>query len=201
MTSSHNQSISDAGLENRPPMLENGIPTGNPSVQPYQRLQTKEDLISDDKKGFEANIDTINAMLLDISNDIYNYVNACQIAQAMWQRILNDLERNEALPNILVTNIKFLNSLQSEWSKYVTMVRQSKNLYEADDDQLYDYLSKNENNVNALRAKGSSQTHDPLNLVANHYVIPPSSHITPTYYVVHPPFMNGFDGDTQSYEL
>ncbi|GJY88238.1 hypothetical protein Tco_0502866 [Tanacetum coccineum] len=186
------------GLYEMKTITNPGIPTSNPSVQPYQRLQTKEDLISDDKKGFEANIDTMNAMLLDKPNDIYNSVDACQTAQAMWKHVRRlmqgtDLNKHEmtsellmnitTLPNILATNIKFLNSLQSEWSKYVTMVRQLKNLYEADYDQLYDYLRQNENNVNALRAKGSSRTHDPLNLVANHYVIPPSLHISPTYYV------------------
>ncbi|GJX44441.1 hypothetical protein Tco_0261117 [Tanacetum coccineum] len=77
-------------------------------------------------------------------------------------KIMNDLERNDALPNILATSTKFLNSLQPEWSEYVTMVCQLKNLHVDDYDQLYDNLRQNENNVNASRAKRASRTHDPL---------------------------------------
>ncbi|GJV06260.1 retrovirus-related pol polyprotein from transposon TNT 1-94 [Tanacetum coccineum] len=75
------------------------------------------------------------------------------------------------------------------------------NLHEVDFDQLYDYLNQNDNNVNALRAKRATRTHDPLALIANHYVVPSSSHTSPAYYVTHPTSVNDFDGDSQSYEF
>ncbi|GJT44212.1 MAK10-like protein [Tanacetum coccineum] len=95
----------------------------------------------------------------------------------VFDEIMNDLERHEALPNIIATNTKFLNSLQPEWSK------------------------QNENNVNVLRAKRASRTRDPPTLVANYYATPSSSHTSPAYYVTHPPFVSDFGGDTQSYEF
>nr|GEU70197.1 hypothetical protein [Tanacetum cinerariifolium] len=56
-------------------------------------------------------------------------------------------------------------------------------------------------NVNASRAKRAAKTHDPLALVANHYVVPSSSHTSSPYYVTYPSFVADFDDETQSYEF
>ncbi|GJY64111.1 retrovirus-related pol polyprotein from transposon TNT 1-94 [Tanacetum coccineum] len=208
MASSHNQAITDVGSENRPPMLEKGS---------YKEA----DLTGNDKKRFEADIDAMNAILLGIPNDIYNFVYACKTAQVMWQRverlmqgtdlskqeltsrlldefdkfkgmpgesiesyysrfskIMNNLERHGFLLKAIANNTKFLNSLQSEWDKYVTM-----------------------KNVNASRAKRAARTHDPLALVANHYAAPSSSHTSSPYYVTYPPFVADFDVETQSFKF
>ncbi|GJW59026.1 hypothetical protein Tco_0105757 [Tanacetum coccineum] len=58
---------------------------GNPPIPPFKRIQEEADLKGDDKKRFEAFIDAMNAILLGLSNEIYNFVNACKTAQAMWQ--------------------------------------------------------------------------------------------------------------------
>ncbi|GJW32595.1 hypothetical protein Tco_0052627 [Tanacetum coccineum] len=70
--------------------------------------------------------------------------------------------------------------------RYVTMVRQAKNLHEADYDQLYDYLKQDEKNMNASRAKRAARTHEPLVLLANHNVTLSSSHTSSPYYVTYP---------------
>nr|GEX95533.1 hypothetical protein [Tanacetum cinerariifolium] len=54
---------------------------------------------------------------------------------------------------------------------------------------------------NALGALRATRTHDPLVLVANHYVVPSPSHTSPAYYVTHHTLVNDFDGYTQSYEF
>nr|GEV86277.1 hypothetical protein [Tanacetum cinerariifolium] len=41
------------------------------------------------------------------------------------------------------------------------MVRQAKNLYDVDYDQLHDYIKQNEKNMNASRAKRAARTHAP----------------------------------------
>ncbi|GKF00141.1 hypothetical protein Tco_0023491, partial [Tanacetum coccineum] len=58
-------------------------------------------------------------------------------------QLMNDLERN---------NIKFLNSLQSEWLKYVTQVRLATRLTVDSFDDLFDYLQQFEKLVNTSRA-------------------------------------------------
>ncbi|GKB68201.1 retrovirus-related pol polyprotein from transposon TNT 1-94 [Tanacetum coccineum] len=116
------------------------------------------------KKQYIADVRIINYLLQAIPNDIYNSVDACKIAQEMWERIkrlmygcdvtnyvrhsqlmdefdkfaakegesleyvyerlttfVNIMDRNNVLPIPVSINTKFLNCLQPEWSKYVTM--------------------------------------------------------------------------------
>ncbi|GJY68346.1 integrase, catalytic region, zinc finger, CCHC-type containing protein [Tanacetum coccineum] len=47
----------------------------------------KKKRIEDDLKHYEAKIEAMKLILISISNDIYNSVDACTTAQAMWQRV------------------------------------------------------------------------------------------------------------------
>ncbi|GJS91465.1 hypothetical protein Tco_0774101 [Tanacetum coccineum] len=70
-----------------------------------------------------------------------------------FSQLMNDLERNNMkFPTVLV-NIKFLNSLQLEWLKYVTQVHLAKQLTIDSFDYLFNYLLQFEKLVNASRAK------------------------------------------------
>ncbi|GJY89736.1 hypothetical protein Tco_0504932 [Tanacetum coccineum] len=186
MASSHNQVITDAGLEDCLPMIEKGSYVPWPSrfmryivgKKDYGKMlkdSIENDLKGDSKKWFKADIDAMNTILLGILNDIHNSVYACQ------NKTSNVAKGKKAY----ASNMKFLNSLKLEWDKYVTMVRQVKNLHEVEYDQLYDYLRQNEKNANALRAKRAVRTHDPLALDANHYVAPSSSYTQSPYYVTY----------------
>ncbi|GJT86564.1 integrase, catalytic region, zinc finger, CCHC-type containing protein [Tanacetum coccineum] len=117
-----------------------------------------------------------------------------------FSRLMNDMDRHEVLPNQIAINTKFLNSLRPKWSNYVTMVRIMHKLHSVEYDLLYEFLKQNEVNVNALKAKRAAKVHDPLALVADTYASPSYSCSSPTYYVTHPPSMNEFDDDTQSYK-
>ncbi|GKC66426.1 hypothetical protein Tco_1099024 [Tanacetum coccineum] len=92
MASSHQQSIADAGSNNRPPMLEKGsyVPWES-SFMRYvdgkkEHWRVVKDSIEngDDKLRYEADIKAMNWILLGIPNDIYASVDACQDAKAMW---------------------------------------------------------------------------------------------------------------------
>nr|GEV10962.1 hypothetical protein [Tanacetum cinerariifolium] len=80
---------------------------------------------------------------------------------------MNDLKRNKHFPENIASNLKFLNNLQPEWKRHVTIVRQTKNLHEADFTQIYDFLKMNQDEVNALRAERLAKSHDPLALMAH----------------------------------
>nr|GEX41417.1 hypothetical protein [Tanacetum cinerariifolium] len=47
-------------------------------------------------------------------------------------------------PEKIASNLKFLNNLQPEWSRHVTIVHQTKDLHTADYTQLYDFLKYNQ---------------------------------------------------------
>nr|GFB60331.1 hypothetical protein [Tanacetum cinerariifolium] len=44
-----------------------------------------------------------------------------------FMQLMNDLERNKHFPENIASNLKFLNNLQPEWKRHVTIVRQTKN--------------------------------------------------------------------------
>ncbi|GJT68443.1 integrase, catalytic region, zinc finger, CCHC-type containing protein [Tanacetum coccineum] len=96
------------------------------------RMQKEEDLRGDDLKHYEAEIEAMNLILISILNDIYNSVDACTTAKAMWQRVehlmrgtvQNKVDRETRLNNEngiifpkVTINTKFLNCLQPGWLK------------------------------------------------------------------------------------
>nr|GEX30779.1 hypothetical protein [Tanacetum cinerariifolium] len=60
-------------------------------------------------------------------------------------KLMNDLKRNKHFPEKIASNLKFLNNLQPEWSRHVTIIHQTKDLHTADYTQLYDFLKYNQN--------------------------------------------------------
>lgn len=61
--------------------------------------------------------------------------------------IVNDLDRHHVIMPKIALNTKFLNSLGPDWEKYVTFVRQHKNLHDAKYGLLFDYLQPHEKDV------------------------------------------------------
>nr|GFA16880.1 hypothetical protein [Tanacetum cinerariifolium] len=82
-------------------------------------------------------------------------------------KLMNDLKRNKHFPEKIASNLNFLNNLQPEWSRHVTIVHQTKDLHTVDYTQLYDFLKYNQKEANELKAKRLSKTQDPLALMAN----------------------------------
>nr|GFC55135.1 hypothetical protein [Tanacetum cinerariifolium] len=82
-------------------------------------------------------------------------------------KLMNDLKRNKHFPEKIASNLKFLNTLQPEWSRHVTIVHQTKDLYTADYTQLYEFLKYNQKEVGELKAERLVKIQDPLALMAN----------------------------------
>ncbi|GKA11639.1 hypothetical protein Tco_0691185, partial [Tanacetum coccineum] len=61
-----------------------------------------------------------------------------------FSKLLNDFKRNKHFPEKIASNLKFLNNLQPEWRRHVTIVHQIKDLHELDYTQLYDFLKYNQ---------------------------------------------------------
>nr|GFC55204.1 hypothetical protein [Tanacetum cinerariifolium] len=82
-------------------------------------------------------------------------------------KLMNDLKRNKHFPEKIASNLKFLNNLQPEWNRHVTIVHQTKDLHTADYTQLNDFLKYNQKEVDELKAERLAKTQDPLALMAN----------------------------------
>nr|GEX43716.1 reverse transcriptase domain-containing protein [Tanacetum cinerariifolium] len=74
-----------------------------------------------------------------------------------------------ALVSTHKVNIKFLNTLPSEWSKFVTDVKLVRDLHTTNVDQLHAYLAQHEYHANEVRLM-HERTSDPLALVAQHQI-------------------------------
>nr|GEW71004.1 hypothetical protein [Tanacetum cinerariifolium] len=96
-------------------------------------------------------------------------------------KLMNDLKRIKHFSEKIASNLKFLNNLQPEWSRHVTIVHQTKDLHTTDYTQLYDFLKYNQkevdelkaerlmkgNRLNEVKAERLAKIQDPLALMAN----------------------------------
>ncbi|GKC23150.1 retrovirus-related pol polyprotein from transposon TNT 1-94 [Tanacetum coccineum] len=115
---------------------------------------------------------------------------------------VNIIDRNNVCPIPVAINTKFLNFLQLEWSKYVTMVRQNQSNKVISYDMLYDSLVEFEPHVLASRAKKATKNHDLLAPIANSNASSSHSHANSSYspqsyHVTHPPSVVDYDDEYQ----
>nr|GEY16769.1 reverse transcriptase domain-containing protein [Tanacetum cinerariifolium] len=131
----------------------------------------------------EADDQSIQTIRLGLPEDIYAAVDSCESAQEIWltssdeesiesyyhrfSKLMNDFKRNKHFSEKIASNLKFLNNLQPEWSRHITIVHQTKDLHTADYTQLYDFLKYNQKEVDEPRAERLRKTQDPLTLMAN----------------------------------
>nr|GEU34838.1 hypothetical protein [Tanacetum cinerariifolium] len=143
--------------------------------------QTDEELTENDLKRMDADDQAIQTILVGLPEDVYAAVDSCEIAKEIWECVrqmmkgldIGEQEKKEKLFNEwgssqnIASSLKFLNNLQPKWKRHVTIVRQTKNLYEPDFTQIYDFLKMNQEEVNKLRVEHLAKSHDPLALMAH----------------------------------
>nr|GFA20521.1 hypothetical protein [Tanacetum cinerariifolium] len=124
-------------------------------------LQTDDELSDKELKQIEADDQAIQTILLGLPEDIYAAEKKAKLFNE-WERftsnegesiesyyhrflkLMNDLKRNKHFPDKIASNLKFLNNLQPEWSRHVTIVHQNKDLHTVDYTQLNDFLKYNQ---------------------------------------------------------
>nr|GEY13458.1 hypothetical protein [Tanacetum cinerariifolium] len=106
--------------------------------------QTDDELSEKELKQIKADDQAIQTILLGLPEDIY-----------------------AAVDKKIASNMKFLNNLQPEWSRHVTIVHQTKDLHTADYTQLYDFLKYKQKEVDELKVERLAKIQGPLALMAN----------------------------------
>nr|GFA00591.1 hypothetical protein [Tanacetum cinerariifolium] len=134
--------------------------------------QTDDELTEKELKQVEADDQAIQTILLGLHEDIYAAFTSTdgESIESYYHRfskLMNDFKRNKHFSEKIASNIKFLNNLQPEWNRHVTIVHQTNDLHTVDYTQLYDFLKYNQKEVDDLRAERLAKTHDPLALMAN----------------------------------
>nr|GEX60498.1 hypothetical protein [Tanacetum cinerariifolium] len=140
------------------------------------------------KAHFQAEIIAIHLILTGIRDEIYSTVDACQIAQEIWEaierkftlhdgetmesyytifyKLMNEMIRNNLTVVTMQVNVQFLQQLQPEWSRFVTIVKKQHKLDEVSYPKLFDILKHYQKEVNELRAEILARNANPLALVA-----------------------------------
>nr|GFB19815.1 hypothetical protein [Tanacetum cinerariifolium] len=176
------QDIYACGSESRPPMLnkENYVSWSSrllryaksrPNGKLIHSCETAQEIwlrVQQMMKGFNIGIQEKKAKLFnEWERFTSNEGKSIESYYHHLLKLMNDLKRNKHFPKKIASNLKFLNKLQPEWSRHVTIVHQTKDLYTADYTQLYDFLKYNQKEVDELKAKRLAKTQDPLALMAN----------------------------------
>nr|GEV58329.1 retrotransposon protein, putative, unclassified [Tanacetum cinerariifolium] len=96
-------------------------------------------------------------------------------------KTMNELIRNQCKVTNHQVNVQFLLQLQSEWQKFVTLIKHSQELKTVSYHKLYDILKQHQHEVNEIRAERIARIANPLTLVAQQQPI--YHHQThPTHY-------------------
>nr|GEZ27371.1 hypothetical protein [Tanacetum cinerariifolium] len=123
--------------------------------------QTDKEITENDIKRMDADDQAIQTILLGLPEDVYAADKKAKLFNE-WEKftstdeesiesyyhhfmqLINDLKRNKHFPENIAANLKFLNNLQPEWKRHVTIFCQTKNLHEADFTQIYNFLKMNQ---------------------------------------------------------
>ncbi|GKA62662.1 hypothetical protein Tco_0762181 [Tanacetum coccineum] len=81
-------------------------------------------------------------------------------------KLVNEMIRNNLTVATMQVNVQFLQQLQPEWTRFVTIVKQQQKLDEVSYHKLFDILKQYQKEVNELRAKIIAKNANPLALVA-----------------------------------
>nr|GEV35574.1 hypothetical protein [Tanacetum cinerariifolium] len=81
-------------------------------------------------------------------------------------KLMNEMIRNNLTVTMMQVNVQFLQQLQPEWSRFLTIVKQQHKLDEVSYHKLFDILKQYQNEVNELRTEKLARNANPLALVA-----------------------------------
>nr|GEU40343.1 hypothetical protein [Tanacetum cinerariifolium] len=134
------------------------------AVPEHTTVETPTNMSPENKAHFLAEKETIHLILTGIRDDIYSTVDACQTAQEILYKLMNEMIRNNLTVTTMQVNVQFLQQLQLEWSRFVTIVIQQYKLDEVSYHKLFDILNQYQNEVNELRAEKLARNANPLAL-------------------------------------
>nr|GEZ07743.1 hypothetical protein [Tanacetum cinerariifolium] len=148
-------------------------------------VQTDDELTEKELKQIEADDQAIQTILLGLPEDIYAAVDSCETAQEIWLRVQQMMKGSDiGIQEKKANNLKFLNNLQPEWSRHVSIIHQTKDLHTTNYTQLYDFLKYNQKEVYELKAERLAKIQDPLAVMANSknpYVFPAPHQDQPSF--------------------
>ncbi|GKB28413.1 hypothetical protein Tco_0867814 [Tanacetum coccineum] len=148
----------------------------NPDNTQQQILETLSKMTEGNKKQYIADVDvwsevTSHVRHSRLMNELDKFAaKEGESLESVYERLtifMNIMDNNNVRPISVSINTKFLNCLQPEWRKYVTMFHHNQSGDAVSYDVLYDSLVQFEPHVLASKAKKAAKNHDPLALLAH----------------------------------
>ncbi|GKD46754.1 hypothetical protein Tco_1271399 [Tanacetum coccineum] len=148
----HNN-IMAAGSRDRLPILAMGRYAHQPTTGEYLEVperivvETFSNISPKNKTHYDAEKEAIHLLLTRIGDEIYLTIDACKIAHNMWI-VIERLQQGESLNKqdvktkvaTMQVNVQFLQKLQPEWSRFVTIIKQTIDLDKKSYHKLFDIL-------------------------------------------------------------
>nr|GFA08900.1 hypothetical protein [Tanacetum cinerariifolium] len=128
----------------------------SPAIPEHTTVETPMNMSLENKAHFQAEKEAIHLILTGIGDEIYSTVDAFQTAQEMW----------EAIERLQQVNVQFLQQLQPEWSRFVTIVKKQHKLDEVSYHKLFDIMKQYQKEVNELCVERLATNTNPLALFA-----------------------------------
>ncbi|GKA66635.1 hypothetical protein Tco_0766443 [Tanacetum coccineum] len=136
----------------------------------------------ENKVHFESEKQAIHFILTGIGDEIQLIVDACKTVHEIkftshdgesmesyytrFYKLMNEMIRNNLIVATMQVNVQFLQQLQPEWSRFVTIIKQQHKLDEVSYHKLFDILKQYQKEVNELRAERIAKNANPLALLA-----------------------------------
>ncbi|GKC66767.1 hypothetical protein Tco_1099365 [Tanacetum coccineum] len=187
----HNN-IMAVGSKDRPPMLATGryaqwqsrslryIDTRPNAILERRVVETILTMSLENKAHCESKKEAIHLLLFEIGDEIYSTVDACKTSHEIWiaierlqqesyyfkfYKMMNEMIRNNLTVAMMQINVQFLQQLQPEWSRFVTIVKQQHDLDTVSYDKLFNVLKQYQKEVNEICAERIAKNAKPLALV------------------------------------
>nr|GEY22885.1 hypothetical protein [Tanacetum cinerariifolium] len=172
-----------SGADNRPPMLEKDM---------YDPWKSRMELYMLNRKHGRMILESVkHGPLLwpTVEEDgvtrlkKYSELSAAKAIQADYNvKVTNIILQGLPSEVYALVNMKFLNTLPPEWSKFVTDVKLVRDLHTTNVDQLHAYLGQHEYHANEVRLM-HERTLDPRVLVSQHQLnMPTYQHHQQSYH-------------------
>nr|GEV40186.1 hypothetical protein [Tanacetum cinerariifolium] len=132
------------------------------AIPEHTTVETPMNMTSANKAHFEAEKEAIHLILTGIGDEIYS----TRKVTTRFYKLMNEMIRNNLTVAMMQVNVQFLQQLQPEWSRFVTIVKQQHKLDEVSYKKLFDILKQYQKEVNELRTERLARNANPLALVA-----------------------------------
>ncbi|GKE30512.1 hypothetical protein Tco_1445896 [Tanacetum coccineum] len=159
------------------------VPAINDSLEVLKQtaVETLLNMSPENKEHYQSEKEAVHLLLTGIRDEIYSIVDACKIAHdiftshdgetmesyySKFYKMMNKMIRNNLTVAMMQVNVQFLQQLQPEWSRFVTIVKQQHKLDKVSYHKLFDILKQYQKEVNEIRAERIAKSANPLALVA-----------------------------------